>query len=105
MSNLSRQHKYDNFAVTNKKKIRDEIEGVNFDSTKKKLQYEMDDEINIDNRKEIYEFNESDGDESHFLKTTFQQLQQSNQINEQFIATKKGNQSFEDSEYDENSEN
>ena len=105
LSNLSRQYKYDNFAVTIKKKIRDEIEGVNFDSTKKKLQYEMDDEINIDNRKEIYEFNESDGDESHFLKRTFQQLQQSNQINQQFIATKKGNQSFEDSEYDEKSEN
>ena len=33
--NLSRQYKYDNFAVTIKKKIRDEIEGVNFDSNKK----------------------------------------------------------------------
>ena len=60
---------------------------------KKNLQYEINDEINIDNRKEIYDFNESDGDESHFLKTTFQQLQQSNQINQQIIAMKKGSPS------------
>ena len=35
LSNLSKHYKYDNFAVTIKKKIRDEIEGVNFDSNKK----------------------------------------------------------------------